>query len=78
MSDSQSANRRVGTEWYTCDMCGTHYPRAKVIRQNGSIRCFGSGTHGCLDEPGHSAFLQETEVGYEADPEPLPDRDEDL
>ena len=76
--DSQSAWKRVGSEWYTCDMCGTHYPRAKVIRQNGRIRCTGTGTKNCVEEPGFQAYYQDVEVGYERDPEPLPERDEEL
>jgi len=76
--DSQSAWKRVGEEWYTCDMCGFHYPRSQVVRQNGSIRCLGPGTHKCVEEPGAAAYRMDVETGYEADPEPLPDRDEDL
>lgn len=78
MSDSQSANRRVGEEWYTCDMCGTHYPRSKVMMQNGRVRCLGSGTKKCWEEPGADAYRRDLEVNYERNPEPLPNIDEDL
>jgi hypothetical protein len=78
MSDTQSARWREGTEWYTCDRCGTHYPRRLVAVQNGRVRCKGSGTHNCWENPGYQASLKNIDIGYEATPEPLPSSDEDL
>lgn len=78
MSDVQSARWREGTEWYTCDMCGTHYPRRLVAIQNGRIRCFGPETHDCWEEPGIDAYRRDLEPNYEEPPAPLPDYDEDL
>lgn len=52
----QQTNRRVGSEWYTCDRCGFKYPRAQIMVQNGLILCLGPMTTGCYDEKGAGAY----------------------
>lgn len=46
--------------------------------QNGRVRCLGSGTKKCWEEPGADAYRRDLEVNYERNPEPLPNIDEDL
>lgn len=78
MSDSQTARWREGSEWYTCDMCGEHYPRRLVMVQNGRIKCIGQETRNCWDEPGAEPARRQIDINYERNPEPLPSVDEDL
>jgi hypothetical protein len=46
--------------------------------QNGRVRCHGTGTHNCWEEPGYQAYRKDIDIGYEAIPEPLPAVDEDM
>jgi hypothetical protein len=66
---------RQHTEWYTCDRCGSYYPRSKMILQNGLYLCT---VKPCVDKPGHSAATLYLDIPYEVRPEPLPIQDEDL
>lgn len=72
------SREREKQEWYTCDRCGFHYPRNRMVNQNGLNLCRGSMTNNCYDLPGHSAAERQLDVPYEQRPEPLPNEDVDL